>query len=566
MTAHTSSDPLLDTLLANRGITTAEDKEKFLNPDYERDVYDPFLMKNMDRVVKRIFDAIKKEEQIVIFGDYDCDGIPGSVVLHDLFKKLGYEHFDVYIPHRHDEGYGLNNEAIDQFIQNGVKVLITVDCGISDVDPVARAQKGGIDVIVTDHHLPQEVLPPAYAILNPKQEGDSYPDDMIAGGGVAFKLAQALLIYGREHNLVDIAEGWEKWLLDMAGLSTVADMVPLVNENRALAYFGLKVLQKSRRLGLVRLLKKIKVNQAHITEDDIGFMIAPRINAASRMDHPIEAFRLLATGDEHKADELADHLEKINNTRKGLVASIVKEARAKIEAREEEHTQEKILVVGSTKWQPGVLGLVANRLMEDYERPAFVWGRGSAPHIKGSCRSNGSVNVVELMTSVSDGVFLDVGGHAVSGGFSVSHEQIHVLEKELLLSYEKVTQTDTVRTTLAVDAELSLDDVSWSTYSQIERLAPFGVGNPKPLFLFKGVTIDQVSHFGKEKNHLRLTFKNSRGAPVEAIGFFMTVASFNDIDLENGKTIDLFAYIEKSVFRGRPELRLRIERVEKVDG
>ncbi len=234
---------LVQTLLNNRGIVTQGAAEKFLNPNYERDIYDPFLMLNMERAVERILRAIDGGEKIIIFGDYDCDGIPGSVVMHDFFKKIGYTNFQNYIPHRNNEGYGLNIPAIEKFADGGATLMITVDCGITDVEEVARGNELGIDTIITDHHLPQEVLPPAYTILNSKQVSDTYPDNMLCGAGVAWKLVSALL--ARRGETWGVAVGWEKWLLDMAGLSTIADMVPLQNENRVLAYYGLLVLRKN---------------------------------------------------------------------------------------------------------------------------------------------------------------------------------------------------------------------------------------------------------------------------------------------------------------------------------
>ena len=321
-------DALTKKLLHNRGIDTREKALKFLNPDYARDIYDPFLILNMGKAVDRILSAIGKEEKIIIYGDYDCDGISGSVVLHDFFKKIGYKNFSNYIPHRNKEGYGLNIPAIESFARDGVTVMITVDLAITDINEIAHAQSNNIDVIVTDHHLPrvvlgkaglpQEILPNAYTIINSKQKGDTYPDKMLCGAGVAFKLVQALV--KRNGVKWGIKEGWEKWLLDMAGLSTIADMVPLQNENRALAHYGLKVLRKSPRPGVQNLLRKMKINQENLNEEDISFMFAPRINAASRIGIPFEAFRLLSTKDEQEASELAEHLHKLNDNRKEMIA------------------------------------------------------------------------------------------------------------------------------------------------------------------------------------------------------------------------------------------------------
>ncbi|MEK7593703.1 MAG: DHH family phosphoesterase [Patescibacteria group bacterium] len=568
----TGFDPLTQKLLHNRGIATRQAAEKFLNPDYERDCYDPFLILNMDRAVERILRAIDGSEKIVVYGDYDCDGIPGSVILHDFFKKIGYKNFSNYIPHRHKEGYGLNTDAVDEFAKSSTALLITVDCGITDVEEVKHAQSLGIDVIITDHHLParrshrpaeaigearvgasgpQETLPPAYAILNSKQKGDTYPDKMLCGAGVAFKLVQGLIKKkGKEWGIKD---GWEKWLLDMAGLATIADLVPLQNENRTLAYYGLKVLRKSPRVGLQKLLRKMNVNQRELTEGDVAFMIAPRINAASRMDIPHEAFRLLSTEDENVADELSDHLHNLNDERKGLVASMVREAKTHMEARE----MREVIVIGNPKWRPGVLGLLASRLVEDYRRPAFVWGRGEEIELKGSCRSDGTVNMVEMMNGVSEGLFLNVGGHEFSGGFSVSREKVHLLEDELVLVYQKIRLAETSIPKILIDCALSLDEINSETYRKIEKLAPFGIGNPKPTFLFNNVEIEEVKNFGKEKNHLELIFKNSRGEKVSAIGFFTSANDFKK-EIIAGTTTNLIATFEKSFFRNRAELRLRI--------
>ncbi|MCI0565933.1 single-stranded-DNA-specific exonuclease RecJ [bacterium] len=538
-------------LLLNREIFSAEEAEKFLNPDFERDVGDPFKILNMERAVERILRAIGQKEKIVVYGDYDMDGIPGSVILHDFFKKIGYEHFKNYIPHRQDEGYGLNNAAIESFAQDGVSLVVTVDCGISDVAEVAHANELGLDVIITDHHLPQEELPPAYAVINSKQKEDTYHDDMLCGAGVAWKLVQGLLRKGN----FGVPEGWEKWLLDMAGLSTIADMVPLKRENRAIAYYGLKVLKKSRRPGLVSLMHKAGIAQPYATEDDVGFLIGPRINAASRLDHPLRAFELLSTGDEAEGAALADHLQKINDRRKALVASIMKE----LKASHDMVPDEKLIVTGNPDWIPGILGLVANRLMEDRGAITFVWGRGNGGVIKGSCRSNGTVNLVELMSRAEPGTFLDFGGHEASGGFSADVRSIHLLPDALRAAYEKTGITEKKKE-ISIDDALSLEDVSWERYREIERFAPFGIGNPKPHFMFKGIAPESMKQFGKVGDHLELAFRSDSGRRIRAIGFFMSPGDFG-ADIRTGNPIDLVASFEYSVFRDIPELRLRIARI-----
>ncbi|KKT59969.1 MAG: Single-stranded-DNA-specific exonuclease recj [Parcubacteria group bacterium GW2011_GWC1_44_26] len=304
---------LVQTLLKKRGITNAGDAEHFLYPDFERDVRDPFGILNMEKAVERILRAIDANERIAIYADYDCDGIPGATIFNDFLKKIKYENFEVYIPHRNIEGYGLNNKALDLLAERGATVVITIDCGIVDVEEADHARKLGIDLIITDHHLPQDVLPKAYTVVNSKQAGDTYHDNMLCGAGVAWKLVSALL--AKRGESWGVQKGWEKWLLDMAGLSTIADMVPLRNENRALAKYGLMVLRKSRRPGLLSLLAKMDMSQANIVEDDIGFMIGPRINAASRMGEPMDAFRLLSAETKEVAEEYAEKLMHLNDAR-----------------------------------------------------------------------------------------------------------------------------------------------------------------------------------------------------------------------------------------------------------
>jgi len=550
---------LLEHLLVARGIEGDESKERFLNPNYEAQTHNSFLMKGMDVAVERILRAVADKERIAIWSDYDADGIPGAVVLHDFFKKIGFENFENYIPDRHNEGFGLNAEGIEEIAARGARLIITIDCGITDVEEVARANTRGMDVIITDHHLPNENLPSAYAILNPKQNGCAYPDKNLCGSGVVFKLIQALCSSLQTSQLPNFLTsrlplGWEKWLLDMVGLATLSDMVPLTGENRVFAYYGLKVLRKSPRAGLGALLRELRVERGNLNEDDIGFTITPRINAASRMGVPMDAFRLFATNDALEAGMLAEHLNKINNERKGKVASLVREVR-KIVADAHINRVPSVVVAGNPSWRPSLLGLVANTLVEDYGKPVFVWGREGDHVLKGSCRSDGSVNLSVLMHEARS-VFSDFGGHREAGGFSVVLEKIHLLEIELERAYEKVRvqQSDTPK--YSVDALLSLDEVNWDVWRDIEKLSPFGVGNPKPLFLFEQLTVSAVELFGKEKQHLKLIFEKQNGERISAVKFYSSPEDFGGVS--RGKKIDLLANIERSVFRNAPELRLRL--------
>lgn len=549
------SHPLLNKLLEKRGLFE-NDALDFLSPDYEKHTHDPFLLKDMQKAVDRVIRAIKNNEKIEIYSDYDADGIPGAVVLHDFFKKVGFNNFENYIPDRLEEGFGINVEAMEEIATRGAKLVISIDCGITDVAAVKRGNELGIDTIITDHHEPSGEVPPAYAILNPKQVGCAYPYKFLCGSGVIFKLIQAILASSDAKDLRQhITDGWEKWLLDMVGLATLSDMVPLTGENRVFAFYGLKVLRKSPRLGLMKLLRQARANQRFLTEDDVNFTITPRINAASRMGLPHDAFELLSTSDELRAGELITHLNKINDERKGLVASIIREVNQVVAERAREGRLREVIVLGHVHWKPSVLGLVANSLKDDHDRPVFLWGKETSPTIKGSCRSDGRVSVVDLMEQSKE-LFTHFGGHKMSGGFALEQEKIHGLEDALSDSYKKLSVADALLEDDIVET-LTADDINHGLYSVLEKMAPFGVGNPKPVFLFKNVHIKNVKPFGQTKNHTELSFENSVGETYNAISFF-TKANDPLKMVKSGDVINIKASLEKSFFKRTPELRLRI--------
>jgi single-stranded-DNA-specific exonuclease len=541
-----SYDLALQQLLFSRGITTKAAAEAFLNPNYETELHSPLLLHDMAKACSRIKDAMQKGEQIAIFSDYDCDGIPGAVVLHDLFKVLAYEHFTNYIPHRHYEGFGLGTTAIDKLAEAGTKLIITIDCGTNDHEAVVHAKSLGIDVIITDHHEPGSELPPAVAIINPKL--GTYPFPHLCGAGVAYKLAQAILAT-TEHS---VAPGREKWWLDMVGVATIADMVPLVGENRVFAHYGLTVLRKSRRPGVQQLLRKARIDQRYLTEEDIGFTIGPRINAASRMDAPEHAFQLLTATDEGEASMHVDRLEKLNNERKGNVAQMTKELHHRLSELSE---LPPVLVLGNPLWRPALVGLAANKLAEEYRRPVFLWGRDGNDVIKGSCRSGGGVSVVRLMEAAGD-IFHEHGGHHMSGGFAVKEDHVFTLSELLNQAYVDLGSEAAVPLERVIDASLSLDAVFGPLRNALTALAPFGTGNPKPLFAFERVTPASVSVFGKAEEHLKLVFATESGS-LEAIAFFSKPADYERTP-ETGMPCTLLAHIESGVFMGRKQTRLRI--------
>ncbi len=574
---------LLRSILEKRGIKTAEEAEVFLNPDYKRDLHSPFEMRDMEKACVKLFEVIENKEKIIIYADYDCDGIPGAVILEDLFKKIGYKNYEIYIPGRNSEGYGLNLPAIKQFAEKNVKLLITIDLGITAVSEVAQAEVNGIDVIITDHHLPKQktqdiknspafalgdketgdprllnfsypefFLPKAYAILNPKV--DNYSEKMLCGAGVVFKFVQGFIEkYGEFYK---INEGWEKWLLDMAGLATLSDLVPLLGENRAIAYFGMTVLRKSPRPGLQKLLSKMNIDQKYLSEDDVGFMITPRLNAASRMDDPMRAYELLATNDEVEAGVLATHLSKINDDRKTMVTSIMREVHKKFEKNGDREMKE-VIVIGNPNWRVGVLGLVANKISDEHKKPVFVWGKDENDFIKGSCRSDGSVSLVELMTETSE-FFMEFGGHEFAGGFTVHNDKIHFLEDALSNSFKKVKREKT-ESEIVFDIKTDLSAVNMKNWREIEKMAPFGLANPKPIFLFENVKIENIKKFGKNGSgeHLEISFSDINKNKAKAISFFSNNDSFKTT-LNEGLNVNLLATFDLSRFRGRVELRLRI--------
>ncbi len=529
--------------------------DKLVTLDYNTGVHDPFLLKDMDKAVKRILKAIKKEEKILIFGDYDADGVPATALLSTVLEWIGHTNFSIYIPDRHNEAFGLSNEAIKKFADDQVKLLITVDCGITDEEEVKLANDLGIDVIITDHHLAPEILPPALAVVDPKRLDCNYPYKNLCGTGVAFKLAQALLKQGQFES---INNGREKWLLDLVAIATIADMVPITGENQVLAHYGLTVLQKTRRPGLLALCREMKIDPRFITEDDIGFSLGPRLNSASRMSHASEAYELLMSKDETVAAQIAATLEGRNVERRSSVELILKQAEEIIG-----EDQNNILVVGHPDFSLGVLGLTASRLVEKYKRPVFVWSVNGVGEVKGSCRSDGSVNMVELMKSANliddEPVFSDFGGHVMAGGFSLPLGKEGELSERLNKAFVDAERSE-VEKEIVYDHTLTLDEVTNETYNFIRQFGPFGVENEKPIFLFKELLVSDVKMFGNGGLHLELKFKNTIGKNICAIGFFFN----KDLVFAPGDKVSLLASVEKSYFRRFPELRLRLVDIKKL--
>jgi single-stranded-DNA-specific exonuclease len=506
--------------------------------------HDPFLLPGMEAAVGRIIAAIRGNEPVCVWSDYDADGVPGGVLLSHFLREMGLS-VRHYIPHRHKEGYGLNVEGLKELAEQGYRLVITCDLGTTEIEQIAFANSKGMDVIVTDHHLEPAVLPEALAVINPKLSSSRYPFDGLCGAGVAWKLVQGVLAKYRPDTFT---EGKEKWYLDLVGIGTLSDMVPLVGENRMLAQFGLRVMRRGRRPGLAALLKLLRIQPRTLTEDDIGFMISPRINAASRMDSPEAAARLLATEDAEEAAALAYGLNKINDERKALVANTVKEANKRLAMG---GLESPVIVIGSPSWRPGILGLVANSLVEAHHKPAFVWGREGGELLRGSCRSDGVVNIVELMHAAGD-VFDHCGGHAASGGFALLEEHAHELQAKLAKAYDSLRHEAAGAKEIAVDRELDLSELP-RTLGHLDRLAPFGISNHKPLFIFPNATVGSIRAFGKQKNHLQVSIADEFNR-VDSIAFFSTPDSFQKKPV-TGERVDVVGHVERD-WRGQPRVRI----------
>lgn len=565
--------PVVLQLLYDRGLITQDQIDEFFNPDYGSDLKDPYLFNDMARTVKRIITAIRAKEKIIIYGDYDADGICGSVVMHNTLIALG-ANFDVYIPDRFSDGYGLNRKAMAEIVKQKVRLVITVDCGVTDKDEVAFAKEHGIDVIIVDHHLVPPEAPAAYAIIDAKKDGESYPFKLFCAAGAAFKLAHALLTtdFARTAN---IKEGFEKWLLDLVAVASIADMVPLLGENRTLVKYGLIVTEKTKRVGL-KMLFDIPTNRAvnhsrrtltdKITAETIAFFVAPRINATSRMAHATTSFELLVTQDEKEAKLLIQKVEDLNNERRDLVEKILKEIEVKLKEARAEDNLLPVMFEGNEAWPPGVVGLVANRLTDKYSRPSFVYG-GAIGHFKGSCRGIEGFHVVQAMRYCQEkfpNLLMEFGGHPRAGGFAVLPEKLQQFERCLLEFAKTQLHGQALRPVLQIDAELRVDDINWELFDWLLRFEPYGDSNKKPLFVIKNAAVASFKAVGKKEDHLKMKLKcvlaDGMARFLDCIGFGL---SDRMRDYKVGDRIDAIFELEANEWNGTRELQLKLKDIRK---
>ena len=530
--------PLLAKVLSARGVTTGEQAAALLHPAATRP-HDPMLLRDMDKAVARIRQAIEENELIAVYGDYDVDGITSTCLLTEFFRSKGAQVLP-YIPDRLDEGYGLNYGAIDYLHGEGVKLIVTVDCGITAVDEVSYAKERRIDVVITDHHACKEVLPPAAAVVDPHHPDCPYPFKGLAGVGVALKLALAVAGPGAREEVFDRC-------CDLAAIGTVADVMPMTGENRLLVQRGLKYLNPARRLGLEQLIRSAGLEEKAVNAVSVGYTLAPRINASGRMGRARVALELLLTQDPQRAEELAEELCSLNRERQGVEGEIFNQCVEQLE-----HTpQSGVVVLADTSWHQGVVGIVASRLAEKYACPSFMICLDNGVG-KGSCRSWGGVNLFQLLQQSSH-LLENFGGHALAAGFTVKEENIPALSQALRQGVEQFSQGQELPSVLEVDAAVTPEVLTLEDVQSLDQLEPCGAGNPRPVLVLRGAQIQAMTQVGRGR-HLKMRLE-SRGQLLDTIFFSADGAQ---LGLRPGSRVDVAFYPHVNEFRGVQSVQLQV--------
>jgi len=540
-------------LLWNRDLKNKEAIEKFLNPQLS-DLFSPDLMLNMKKGAKRITQAIENNERMAIYGDYDTDGICAAVILAQGFKRFGFENFDVFIPNRFRGGYGLTIERLEEIAKDGVKLVISVDCGITDVEEVNFAKKLGLEVLIFDHHLPYSVLPDAL-LVDPHQPKDDYPFKYLVATAISHKLMRVLA------DLLDFPfkSSLEKQFLDLVAIATIADVAPLLNENRVLVKFGLEELKDSLNLGLKALLRAAGISDyKKFTTTHVGFVIAPRLNAVGRVEHLTEAgrlehtdysFELLMTENENEAKMWAGRLNEFNVERQKQVQEIYSAISEKIQ---KQGGPERVIFFGDPLWSQGVLGVVAGKLKDEWHRPVFLYSQSEETSL-GSSRSINGFNLVEIMDKGRQ-LLIECGGHSEAAGFVVKNENLEKFHQFLEEQAALVLKEEDLTPTLEIETILEPEEINPQFLEFFYKLEPFGKGNPEPLFLMEQVKLERLRPVGKNGNHLKLTIsKNGRK---------FNVISFNSVEklkhLNQGMNIDLVFILRENEWQGRKYLDLEL--------
>lgn len=547
-------DQIMTALLRGRGVGL-EEEETFFSPDYDRDLHDPFLFRDMDRVMRRIGQAREQEEKVAIFGDFDADGVTSSVILREALEVLGFTPL-IYIPHKLEEGHGLSYRAIERFHAEGVKLIFTLDCGMMNHVEIHEARLRGIETIIIDHHHVPEVLPEAVAIINPKLLSDRYPFRELCGAGTSFKVATALYEYFLPERREEL-----KWLLDLAAIGTVADVMPLIGENRVLVKYGLIVLQKTRRPGLQELYRvgRILLDQNHApTARVIAFQIAPRINAASRMAHAETAHELLATTNQAHSRVLALELEGYNDARRKVTQVVAETVRT---IAVSQFSEKKYIVAAQPDFPLGVVGLVAGKIAEEFGKPTALFQRG--PEISvGSFRSIPGLSIIEVLEQCSD-LFVKYGGHDQAAGLTIANDRFpEFLERYDEILTEKLARVDT-KPELLLDLEIMLPEVTLELVERLETLAPFGEGNEEPIFVFRKVVLREVRKVGKENEHWKLLLESMNQVTVEAVGWSL-VSLYPHLTV--GMRVDIAGHLSKNRWNGSETVQIVIEDIQVMRG
>ena len=521
-------------ILNARNITDMTSVKKYFSDEYEEG-YDPFLMHDMQKAVDRINEAIENEEKILVYGDYDADGITSTVLLVETLISMG-ANVSSYIPNRFEEGYGPNKEAFTKIIDSGITLIITVDNGIAGVEEVDLANELGCDVIVTDHHKIQDTIPNAYAIIHPEHPEGNYPFKKLAGVGVAFKLAHALL------------EIFPDFLLDLVAIGTIADMVSITDENRIFVKQGLELINEDPRIGLKMLLELSGID-TKIDEQTVGFYIAPKLNSIGRMDSAKLGLTFLMAEEPVTARALAEQIEQYNIQRKQVTEDIVKDVISKIENSEK---KQKNVIMVSGEYHEGVLGIVASNIVEKYQKPVFIMNEKEGV-LKGSARSIFDFNIYVAMNKISD-LFLAFGGHTLAAGFSFEKSNFEKIEEFLDNEFEEFKQNNDLKANKNIDIVTSLEDISYQFLNSLDALKPYGMDFEKPTVLIENAMVLNKAYFGSEKQYLRLTIADEVGN-LDCITFKDSV-TFDKV--EKNDIIDLVCNIDKNNFNGRTKLQAHI--------
>ena len=521
-------------ILNARNITDMNSVKKYFSDEYEEG-YDPFLMHDMQKAVDRINEAIENEEKILVYGDYDADGITSTVLLVETLISMG-ANVSSYIPNRFEEGYGPNKEAFTKIIDSGITLIITVDNGIAGVEEVDLANELGCDVIVTDHHKIQDTIPNAYAIIHPEHPEGNYPFKKLAGVGVAFKLAHALL------------EIFPDFLLDLVAIGTIADMVSITDENRIFVKQGLELINDDPRIGLKMLLELSGID-TKIDEQTVGFYIAPKLNSIGRMDSAKLGLTFLMAEEPVTARALAEQIEQYNIQRKQVTEDIVKDVISKIENSEK---KQKNVIMVSSEYHEGVLGIVASNIVEKYQKPVFIMNEKEGV-LKGSARSIFDFNIYVAMNKISD-LFLAFGGHTLAAGFSFEKSNFEKIEEFLHNEFEEFKQNNDLKANKNIDIVTSLEDISYQFINSLDALKPYGMDFEKPTILIENAMVLNKAYFGSEKQYLRLTIADEVGN-LDCITFKDSV-TFDKV--EKNDIIDLVCNIDKNNFNGRTKLQAHI--------